>query len=262
MYYVYKITNLINGKFYVGKRKHKIPEKDNYMGSGKLIKAAIAKYGKDNFTKDIIEIFETNEEAAILEKQIVTLEMVSSKQSYNMHEGGHGGFAHINKLPIDERVNVIAYREKLKNGSMTVGGRTAGSFKKGDKRTKELSNLANIAKQKYMKEDPERYLAMRDKMSKHQINNSLTRGTHCYIDSLYVGETPSMSELLKNRYFPGNEPIGYITIKEWKDSKKSKSGCYGKFWIHNTVLKQNKLTSAHIPEGWVKGRKQEYNKIR
>jgi len=29
MYYVYKITNLINGKFYVGKRKHKIPEKDN-----------------------------------------------------------------------------------------------------------------------------------------------------------------------------------------------------------------------------------------
>ena len=52
-YYVYKITNKINGKWYIGKRKHRLPFNDPYMGSGKLIKVAIEKYGKDNFTKEI-----------------------------------------------------------------------------------------------------------------------------------------------------------------------------------------------------------------
>jgi hypothetical protein len=36
-HYVYKITNLINGKWYIGKRKHVNPYEDSYMGSGKLI---------------------------------------------------------------------------------------------------------------------------------------------------------------------------------------------------------------------------------
>lgn len=48
--YVYKITNLINGKTYVGQRKI-VRDKtwEDYYGSGKLIKQAITKYGKENF---------------------------------------------------------------------------------------------------------------------------------------------------------------------------------------------------------------------
>ena len=45
-YYLYKITNLINNKFYIG-----VHETDNindgYMGSGRAIRAAIEKYGKE-----------------------------------------------------------------------------------------------------------------------------------------------------------------------------------------------------------------------
>jgi group I intron endonuclease len=53
MAYVYIITNLINGKQYVGSsRKHQIDE--NYYGSGRVIKDALKKYGKNNFTRDII----------------------------------------------------------------------------------------------------------------------------------------------------------------------------------------------------------------
>jgi group I intron endonuclease len=53
MAYVYIVTNIINGKRYVGSsRKSQIDE--NYYGSGKLIKNALKKYGKENFTRDIL----------------------------------------------------------------------------------------------------------------------------------------------------------------------------------------------------------------
>lgn len=70
-WYIYKITNLINGKSYIGKKKHKesdTPLEESYMGSGRLIKEAIAKYGKDNFKKEIIEEnIPSNQEAALKE---------------------------------------------------------------------------------------------------------------------------------------------------------------------------------------------------
>lgn len=128
MYYVYKITNIINGKFYIGKRKHNFPEKDSYMGSGKLIQAAIKKYGLENFTKEILGTFQTNDEAANLEKSLVTRELVESNMCYNMHEGGHGGFAHINNTPIEERPNIISLRAKIKSGELKIGGDTSMYF--------------------------------------------------------------------------------------------------------------------------------------
>jgi hypothetical protein len=48
---IYKTTNLINGKIYIGKDKH---NNDNYIGSGKILKQAIAKYGRNNFVKEVM----------------------------------------------------------------------------------------------------------------------------------------------------------------------------------------------------------------
>lgn len=50
-HYFYRITNKINGKYYLGVRSYSgDPEKDYYMGSGPAIRAAVRKYGKQNFT--------------------------------------------------------------------------------------------------------------------------------------------------------------------------------------------------------------------
>lgn len=91
--FVYKITNSVNGKFYIGVHEGEVD--DDYMGSGKAIKAAIKKYGLDNFTKEVIQICESKEAAYQLEKEIVTPELIESRQSYNLNTGGKGGWYHV-----------------------------------------------------------------------------------------------------------------------------------------------------------------------
>lgn len=93
-HYVYETTNLVNGKKYIGKRSCKCPiEEDKYMGSGKLLKKAIDKYGKENFKKDILQICESEEMAYEWEK--VYIEQVKAYKNnnyYNIASGGEGGF--------------------------------------------------------------------------------------------------------------------------------------------------------------------------
>lgn len=63
--YIYKTTNLVNNKIYIGKRE-KTYFDIKYIGSGRYLKNAITHYGKDNFKCEIIEWCETKE---ILYKQ-------------------------------------------------------------------------------------------------------------------------------------------------------------------------------------------------
>jgi len=96
MYYtVYKTTNTVNGRFYIGKHKTR-DLNDGYMGSGKLLRQAIEKYGKDKFLKEILFIFNNEEDMSKKEKELVIL----SEQSYNICEGGNGGFDYINRSNI------------------------------------------------------------------------------------------------------------------------------------------------------------------
>ena len=86
---VYQITNLVNGKVYVGKHTTKDPY-DNYMGSGKLINRAIEKYGIENFTKEILYCFINEKEAYLKEEEIVTQEFIDKESTYNIKQGGNG----------------------------------------------------------------------------------------------------------------------------------------------------------------------------
>lgn len=92
-YYVYQITNSINGKIYIG--AHKGAVDDGYMGSGKVIKDAVKKYGKESFTKTILCECDSREEMLRQEREMVNAEFVARKDTYNMKLGGIGGFDHI-----------------------------------------------------------------------------------------------------------------------------------------------------------------------
>ena len=84
---IYRITNKLNGRYYIGRHSTNNVD-DNYMGSGKGIMNAITKYGKDNFTKEIIAEASSASELWELEKTIVSETVVNDKLSYNMAFGG------------------------------------------------------------------------------------------------------------------------------------------------------------------------------
>lgn len=90
MYYIYKITNKINNKFYIGKHKQSKGEDfNNYFGSGKIIKDAIKKYGKENFLKEIIEICTKDNVGA---REIYWINKLNATNvGYNISIGGYGG---------------------------------------------------------------------------------------------------------------------------------------------------------------------------
>jgi hypothetical protein len=88
-YTIYKITNLINNKIYVGVH-HTDSLYDEYMGSGTIITKALKKYGIQNFTKEIIDLTTDADLAYALESKIVNEDFVNRKDTYNIDLGGRG----------------------------------------------------------------------------------------------------------------------------------------------------------------------------
>jgi predicted RNA-binding Zn-ribbon protein involved in translation (DUF1610 family) len=92
-YYIYKITNLITKKIYIGKRCSRVlPELDNYWGSGVYLRNSMRKYGKVNFKKEIVEQFQIQD--TLNEREIFWISFFDSMNiniGYNLTKGGDGG---------------------------------------------------------------------------------------------------------------------------------------------------------------------------
>lgn len=115
-YIIYKITNTLNNKFYIGKHKTENVN-DSYMGSGVMIKAAIKKYGKDNFKKEILYFLNSEKEMDIKEKEIVNEEMVKNNNNYNLTTGGEGGFTkQIAKKGYENSLKLLTKEQLSNNG--------------------------------------------------------------------------------------------------------------------------------------------------
>lgn len=89
IFIIYKTTNLVNGKFYIGKHNQSNESFDGYYGSGSLLAKAIKKYGKDNFVRETLFEFD-NEYDAYQQEIIVISENLSNPLCYNVRPGGTG----------------------------------------------------------------------------------------------------------------------------------------------------------------------------
>lgn len=193
-YTIYKITNKINGKYYIGKHQTK-DLNDGYMGSGKLLKRAIAKYGIESFFKEILFVFDNETEMNNKEKELV----VVSEQTYNLCPGGHGGFGYINKnklwntpqrleaakknikkasyvlkrMQLNDKDFKIRFKEKMKitnkKRMLDYGSHWIG--KKHTKETKEKIGKANTIRQKGIKNSQYGTIWITDGNDSKKINN-------------------------------------------------------------------------------------------
>ena len=101
-YTIYKTTNRVNGKIYIGMHKTKNID-DGYMGSGKLLRRAIEKYGVENFEKEILHVFDNEAEMKSKEKELVNEEFLQRSDTYNLCPGGHGGFGYLNSNDLNNQ---------------------------------------------------------------------------------------------------------------------------------------------------------------
>lgn len=147
--FIYLTTNKINGKKYIGQRYYDTKEQwKSYLGSGNILKDAIKKYGKDNFTVEILENCETKELLDNREKYwIQKYNAIKDNTFYNIAIGGTGG-------------NVIAgFSEERRN---------------------ELKELHSKRSKEYIPSCENSYSA---KLSKEQFNNILKMLIDGYYDT-------------------------------------------------------------------------------
>ena len=144
--YVYKMTNRINGKIYIGQRKCRKTNmteedmlKDNYWGSGKILKQAIKKYGLENFTKEIVAVCEDKEELNETETLFIALAKIGyGDDCYNIAAGGEGG-------------NSLEYKTEEEMKEFSRKHSEAGKKRWED--PEEHKKMSEIVKKRY--EDPE-----------------------------------------------------------------------------------------------------------
>lgn len=126
---VYKTTNLINGKIYVGCHVTLNPD-DSYLGSGKILIQAIFKYGIENFSKEILFVYDNPEEMFLKESEIVDSDFVKSENTYNIKIGGEGGWDFIlrNKSNWSEERRKLHSIEMKKRKSLGLWGCNTDSY--------------------------------------------------------------------------------------------------------------------------------------
>lgn len=89
-HFIYKTTNLMNNKYYIGMHSTDNLD-DGYISSGKKLWSSINKYGKENHSVIILEYLSNRELLKDREKTIVNKELLNDKMCMNLVIGGEGG---------------------------------------------------------------------------------------------------------------------------------------------------------------------------
>lgn len=211
-YTVYKTTNKINGKFYIGTHKTKNLN-DDYMGSGKYLKRSIEKHGIENFSKEILFVYDNPEEMFAKEAELVNEDFLAEENTYNLKIGGMGGFDYINE-------NGLNANDVNRSPEHFERFRKAGS-----ERLIEL-----------IKTDP-KYKAIYQKNA--DICREKTKITHP--NGTFYGKTHT------------DEAKRKISLAASKHQSGSKNSQYGTMWITDGNKNIKIKKDGVIPIGWSRG---------
>lgn len=213
-YTVYQITNLVNNKIYVG--VHQTTDtNDEYFSSSRAVKQAVKKYGKENFRKDILFVYDNPEEMFLKEKEIVNEEFVQRKDTYNITCGGIGSWHHWNDG--SER-----HKESARKGAKKAG-----------------QNL-----QDYLRKNPDKRIPPPDWTGKSHSKESKRKISEANKIALAGEKNPNYGKVWcvrknateytdRKPYYPDEIPEGWVSVKEHRDQRKVKNGIYGRKWYND-----------------------------
>lgn len=105
--YIYKTTNLLDKKIYIGQHKGKIFD-PSYYGSGSWFRAVLRKYGKENFNCEIVEECESLE--LLNEREVYWIEHFQSRNpsiGYNLAKGGEQFIVGCTDLEIEKISEIL-----------------------------------------------------------------------------------------------------------------------------------------------------------
>lgn len=214
-YTIYKTTNKLNDKIYIGCHKTQNLD-DGYIGSGTILKRAIAKYGIENFEKEILFVFDTSEEMFAKEAEIVDKIFVDLDTTYNILEGGRGGFDYVNS----SGKNLYG-----QNGSVGYGRENLMPF------NKVRQYLISVGKW----EDYKKSICA-------GMKEKIQRDGHWWVGKKHTEET--------------KKKIGAALSKAQRGSGNSQYGTCWIYSVsgENKKIRKEDLES-HLSMGWLKGRK-------
>lgn len=104
--FIYITTNIVNGKRYIGQTSFKRGEKKNarYLGSGKYLHEAIRKYGRENFTREILFVADSLDNLNWAERHFIQeFNAVKSREFYNVSPGGRASLGFTGKKHSETR---------------------------------------------------------------------------------------------------------------------------------------------------------------
>ena len=292
-YTIYKITNLINGKIYIGFHSTNDLD-DGYMGSGKGIKRAIKKYGEENFHKEILAIYDNQKDAEDLERELVNEDFVNRLDTYNMTIGGNvcilwgenNGFygkhhtedtiRNIQEsrswyYPTEETKEKIRQsckefwteEERLKQGERLKGRAVSEETRNKLSESNKGKNVSEESKQKMSKSQKEWFESLTEEEYWKWYNRKYNEEFRNKLSELMKGrECPWVQITNRDPKKIKKTAETHRGMKRSEEARKNISeslkgnvpGNKNKVWCYNPNTDERKyVEEGNIPEGWVKG---------
>tara|TARA_R110000851_G_scaffold35403_1_gene93141 strand:+ start:1949 stop:2587 length:639 start_codon:yes stop_codon:yes gene_type:complete len=192
-HYIYKTTNLLSGKYYIGMHSTDNLD-DGYIGSGTRLRYSINKHGKNNHKLKILEFCNSREELIAREKEIVNLNEIAKVECMNLMVGGQGGFISVEQQRYRSECGGKGFSKRLKEDD---------KFKKTHSKIVGL-NFKNAHKDGKIKYDTMKGKRHSDETKKKMSESSKGKGKgrdnsqfgSCWITNEIINKKVSKNDLI------------------------------------------------------------------
>lgn len=228
-YIVYKTTNLINHKIYVG--IHKTEDlNDTYLGSGLVFQQALKKYGKENFEREILCVCDNVEDAMFIESVIVNKDFLQRKDVYNRALGGicYPTFSEESKQNLSEKMTQLWSTDEYKEKMNKIFN------------SPEFKKIRSYYAKKWIEDNPEKFQERINKINKNPEKIRKTAEKHRGMKR--SEESKRKMSLAAKKHM--EDPI----VRK----KRSGSGCIYIYNPETSVVRRHNPNDP-IPDGFLKG---------